>query len=133
MAELVSTLLQRSVDHLADEVPDSYRRTARTLGEHLVALHVDDERFCLTGGNDLVVVDHVPGAHVHIATARSTIVEILDGHLRLEAAVQDGAVAVRGALDDVLRVHDTLRAYVHAAVRAPAQAGLMDALRAGLP
>jgi hypothetical protein len=48
----------------------------------------------------------------------------------LQAAVEAGTVGVRGSLKDVLRVHDTLRAYVHAAVRAPTQAGLLDALRA---
>ena len=36
---------------------------------------------------------------------------------------------VRGSLDDVLRAHDALLAYVHAAVRAPSVPGLVDELR----
>ena len=95
MAEAVSSLLRQSVDHLADEVPDSYRLVLRTLG---------------------------PG-----------ILDVLDAAITLDEAVEGGAVAVRGSLEDVLRAHDTMRAYVHAAVRAPSQPALLSALRAGVP
>jgi hypothetical protein len=42
-------------------------------------------------------------------------------------------VSVRGSLDDVLRAHDTMLAYVHAAVRAPSQPELLNALRTESP
>ena len=42
-----------------------------------------------------------------------------------------GHGGVQGALDDILRAHDTLLAYVHAAVRAPSHPELLSALRAG--
>lgn len=130
MAEPVSSLLRRSFGHLADEVPDSYRLTLDALGPLVVALEVDGEHFCLSGGNHLVVTDGEPAsARVRITTSRATIVDVLDARAGLRDAVDAGTVGVRGSLEDVLRVHDTLRAYVHAAVRAPAQAGLLDSLR----
>jgi hypothetical protein len=47
--------------------------------------------------------------------------------------VENGNVSVRGSLDDVQRVHASLLAYVHAAVRAPSQPALLSELRAGAP
>lgn len=130
MAEQVSSLLRRSVQHLADEVPDSYRLTLDALGPLVVALDVDGEQFSLTGGRQLVVTDGEPtSAHVRITTTRGTVIDVLDANVGLQDAVEAGTVGVRGSLDDVLRLHDTLRAYVHAAVRAPTQTGLLDALR----
>lgn len=131
MAERVSSLLRRSVGHLVEEVPESHRLTLEALGPLVVALDVDGEHFSLTGGRHLVVADgELASARVRITTSRAIIVDILDARVGLQDAVQASTVAVRGSLDDVLRVHDTLRAYVHAAVRAPSQVGLLDALRA---
>ncbi|KGI68012.1 SCP-2 sterol transfer family protein [Mycolicibacterium rufum] len=130
MAERISSLLRRSVDHLADEVPASHRLAVDALGALVVGLHVDDERFFLTGGDRLVVADGEPAtADVQITTSRDAIVGVLDADIALQEAIDTGAVAVVGSLDDVVRVHDTLHAYVHAAVRAPAQTELLDALR----
>ncbi len=131
MAERISTLLRRSVDHLADVVPDSYRLTVSALGPLVVALEVDDERFSLAGGDRLVVTEREPEcADVRITTSRATILGVLDADLNLQEAIETGSVTVTGSLDDVVRVHDTLQAYVHAAVRAPAQVELLDTLRA---
>ncbi len=132
MAEQISSLLRRSVRHLSDEVPDSYRLTSETLGPLVVALDVDGEQFSLTGGRELTVAQDAPG-HIQITTTRAAILDVLDAKTGLQEAVESGTVMVRGSLDDVLRVHDTLRAYVHAVVRAPAQAGLLDALRMDSP
>ncbi|MHA3023485.1 SCP-2 sterol transfer family protein [Mycobacterium sp. BMJ-28] len=134
MAEPVSSLLRQSVTHLADEVPDSYRRMLYTLGPLVVELVVDDERFALRGGRRLEVCtggQNVAGTHV--VTTRTGILDILDAAISLDHAVECGAVQIRGTLDDILRAHDTMRAYVHAAVRAPSQPALLCALRAGVP
>jgi hypothetical protein len=130
MAEPVSSLLQRSVEHLSHEVPDSYRLTADTLGPVVVAVDVDGERFSMSGGDELTVaVGDTDAAHVRVATTRAAIVDVLDAVVGLADAVEAGTVKVSGPLDHVLRVHDTLLAYVHATVRAPAQAGLLETLR----
>ncbi|ORB28336.1 SCP-2 sterol transfer family protein [Mycolicibacterium parafortuitum] len=131
MAESVSELLRRSVRQLETEVPDSYRHTLDALGPLAVALSVDGERFSLSGGDRLVVTDGEPAdAAVSITTSRATMLDVLDAHVALTDAVEAGAVEVRGSLEHVLRAHDTLRAYVHAATRAPSHHGLLDALRA---
>jgi hypothetical protein len=132
MAEQVSSLLRRSVEHLADEVPDSYRLVVERLGPLVVELDVDGERFSLRGGHRLEVFDGAAGAPgAWISTSRAAILDVLDAKIGLGEAVETGAVAVRGSLDDVQRAHDTLLAYVHAAVRAPSQPGLLAALRTG--
>ncbi|KUI36166.1 SCP-2 sterol transfer family protein [Mycobacterium sp. IS-1496] len=134
MAERISSLLRRSVDHLADEVPDSYRLLLDRLGPLVVELDVDGERFTMHGGNRLEVSDgpaRQPGAWVN--TSRTAILDLIDARTGLDEAVEAGAVRVRGALADVLRAHDTLLAYVHAAVRAPSQPALLAELRTGAP
>src|SRR5262245_60790458 len=132
MAERVSSLLRRSVEHLADEVPDSYRLVLDELGLLVVELDVDGEHFTLRGGHRLEVSDGAAGtAGARIAVSRAAILDVLDAKIGLGEAVETGAVAVWGSLDDVQRAHDTLLAYVHAAVRAPSQPGLLAALRAG--
>ncbi|CDO09829.1 SCP-2 sterol transfer family protein [Mycolicibacterium cosmeticum] len=133
MAEAVSSLLRQSVDHLADEVPDSYRLVLRTLGPLVVDLAVDGERFSLRGGRRLQVCGGDDRAGTRVVTTRAGILDVLDAAITLDEAVEGGAVAVRGSLEDVLRAHDTMRAYVHAAVRAPSQPALLSALRAGVP
>ncbi len=132
MAEHVSSLLRQSVEHLADEVPDSYRLVVEKLGPLVVELDVDGELFSLWGGGKLEVSDGAAEmAGARVTTSRTAILGVLDARVGLEEAVEVGAVCVRGSLDDILRAHDTLLAYVHAAVRAPSQPGLLAALRTG--
>ena len=130
MAEPVSSLLRRSIECLADEVPASYRLVLDRLGELVVELRVDAECFALRGGERLEVSDGPPhAAGACIATSRRAVVDVVDARIGLGEAVESGAVSVRGSLDDVQRAHDTLLAYVHAAVRAPSQPALLAALR----
>ncbi|MDT5097302.1 MAG: hypothetical protein QOC76_1039 [Mycobacterium sp.] len=131
MAERVSSLLRQSVEHLADEVPDSYRLVLDRLGPMVVELEIDGELFSLRGGQRLHVSDGAAEtAGTRIATSRAAILDVLDARMGLAEAVEAGAVAVLGSLDDVQRAHDTMLAYVHAAIRAPSQPGLLVALRA---
>ena len=130
MAERISTLLRRSLGHLASDVPASYRIILDRIGPLVVDIDVDGERFSLSGGQSLAVTDGPPtSAGARIVTSRSTILDVLDAAVGLREAVDSGAVTVQGALDDVIRAHDTLLAYVHAAVRAPSQPALMTELR----
>jgi hypothetical protein len=134
MAERVSSLLRRSVEHLEHEVPDSYGLLVAELGPMVVELDVDGEVFSLRGGDRLRVADGAAKeAGVRIAASRGAILDVLDARVALGEAVEAGRVSVRGCLDDVQRAHDSLLAYVHAAVRAPSQPGLLSELRSGTP
>ncbi|WP_301148782.1 SCP-2 sterol transfer family protein [Mycobacterium simiae] len=131
MAERVSSLLRRSIAHLEDEVPQSYRVLVATLGSLVVQLDVDGEVFALRGGDRLRVSNGTaPGAGVRIATSRLAVLELIDARVGLGEAVEAGMVRVHGSLDDVQRVHEALQAYVHAAVRASSQPALLSQLRA---
>ena len=132
MAEHVSSLLRRSVGYLEDEVPDSYRLVLEALGPLVVEVDVDGELFSLRGGRGLEVSDGPAGvAGARIATSRAAILDLLDARFGLDEAVLAGTVSVYGSLDDVLRAHDTLLAYVHAAVRASSHPDLLAELRTG--
>ncbi len=132
MAERISSLLRRSVEHLEQEVPASYRLLLAQLGPMVVELDVDGEVFSLRGGLRLQVSDGAAEeAGARIATSRVIILDVLDARVALGAAVEAGTVRVNGSLDDVQRAHDSLLAYVHAAVRAPSQPALLRELRSG--
>ncbi|GAB1815318.1 SCP-2 sterol transfer family protein [Mycobacterium sp. MUNTM1] len=134
MGERISSLLRRSLGHLEDEVPDSYRWLVAQLGPMVVELDVDGETFSLRGGTRLQVSDGAARpAGARIATSRATIVDLLDARVGLGEAVETGRVRVHGSLDDVQRAHDSLLAYVHAAVRASSQPALLSELRSGAP
>jgi hypothetical protein len=133
MAEKVSSLLRRSIEHLENEVPESCRLLVTKLGPMMVELDVDGEVFTLRGGDRLHVSDgEAQSAGARIVTSRTAILELLDARTGLGEAVEAGTVAVRGSLDDIQRAHDSLLAYVHAAVRGSAQPELLAELRAGL-
>jgi len=132
MAERISSLLRRSVEHLEEEVPDSYRLLATELGPMVVELDVDGEVFSLRGGDRLEVSDgEVQTADVRIGTSRVAILDLIDARTGLGDSVEAGAISVCGSLDDIQRAHESLRAYVHAAVRAPSQPALLTELRSG--
>ena len=134
MAERVSSLLRRSVEHLENEVPDSYRLLTAKLGPMVVELDVDGDVFALRGDGRLRVSDGAADtASVRIVTSRDAILDLLDARVGLGEAVEAGTVSVRGSLDDVQRAHDSLLAFVHAAVRASSQPALLSELRAGTP
>ena len=134
MAEYISSLMRRSVEHLREEVPDSYRLLTETLGGMVVELDVDGEVFSLRGGDRLQVsTGAVESADTRIGTSRVVILDLLDARVGLGEAVEAGTVSVQGSLDDIERAHNSLRAYVHAAVRAPSQPALLTELRAGAP
>jgi hypothetical protein len=102
------------------------------LGPLVVEVDVDGEVFSLSGGRRLDVTDgSAATAGARIGSSRAAILDLLDARFGLDEAVQAGVVSVHGSLDDILRAHDTLLAYVHAAVRAPSHPELLDELRAG--
>jgi hypothetical protein len=132
MAERISSLLRRSVEHLAVEVPDCYRFLVAELGSMVVELDVDGEVFSLRGGDRVEVSDGAERpASVRIGTSRVAILDLVDARIGLGEAVETGTVSVTGSLDAVQRAHDSLRAYVHAAVRASSHPSLLAELRSG--
>lgn len=98
MAERVSSLLRRSVEHLENEVPDSYRLLVSELGPLVVQIDVDGEVFTLRGGDRLRVSEGAaqPG-DARIATSRVAILDLLDARVGLGEAVEAGAVCVHGS------------------------------------
>ncbi|MCV7347951.1 SCP-2 sterol transfer family protein [Mycolicibacterium rhodesiae] len=135
MAEQVSALFRRSVDHLADDMPASYRLLVAELGPLIVELDVGDDIFSVHAGDERLQVTDGPAqaAGVRIRTSRMTILDLIDAKVGLDEAVEAGAVSVHGCLDDVQRAHDTLLAYIHGSVRAASVPALLSELRAGAP
>lgn len=129
----VADLLRRSLALLAAEVPDSHRRVHTELGPAVVEVTTDDETFTIRADGPSIVVTDCPAdtPGIRIGTTRGTILAVVDAESTLAEAVETDALTVRGSVDDVLRAHDALLAYAHAAARAPGTDGLLGALRAG--
>ncbi len=135
MAEQVSSLFRRSVEHLEDDVPSSYRLLVAEIGLLVVELDVGDDVFSVHATGDRLQVSSGPAqtARVRIETSRAAILDLIDAKVGLDEAVETGTVSIRGSLDDVQRAHDTLLAYIHGAVRAASVPTLLSQLRAGAP
>jgi hypothetical protein len=128
----VASLLRWSLHHVAADAPAGYARLLHELGALVIEVEVDGELFALHGGARLEVVDGpAPAAGARVALSRTAILDVLDAEVALAEAVESGRIRVRGLLDDVVRAHDALIAYAHAAVRAPTTAGLLAELRVG--
>ena len=133
MAESVASLLRRSLEHLAAEVPESYGHLLAELGPLVIEIEVDGEVFSIRRGTQLEVTDGGDDAGgAWVATSRAAIVDLLDAEISLSEAVEADRVMVRGSLEEVVRAHDALLAYAHAGVRAPSIPGLLTALREGV-
>ena len=127
----VAALLRRSLEHLAGEVPQSYRHLVGELGPLVVEVDVDGELFSVRGGGGLAVADGPSGtADVRIRTSREAVLEVLDAALALRRGGRDGpgAGARRRSTTWCGRTTRCI-AYAHAAVRAPSLPGLLTALR----
>ncbi|OBA60255.1 SCP-2 sterol transfer family protein [Mycobacterium sp. 1100029.7] len=134
MAERILSLLRRSLEALEHEVPDSYRLLVAELGPLVVELEVDGEVFALRGDDRLRVSGGAArSAGACIVTSRATILDLIDARVSFSEAVETGRVSVRGSLDDIQRAHNSLLAYVHAAVRACSQPALLTELRSEAP
>jgi hypothetical protein len=142
MAEPVASLLRRSFDGLARDVPASYARLVDALAGLTVELTVDGERFTVRavvrppgeagpGSLEVVVDGDHPSPDVRITTGREVIVAVVDARLTLQEAVEVELVRVIGRLDDLVTAHGALLAYAHACVRAPSSRELHAALRDG--
>ncbi len=133
MAEPVASLLRRSLEHLASEVPENYRYLLQELGPLVVQVEVDGELFAIRGGTRVDVTDGADrGAGARVTTSREAVLRVLDAEVSLGEAVETDQVVVHGSLDDVVRAHDALTAYAHAAVRAPSAPDLLSALEEGV-
>jgi hypothetical protein len=135
MADSVAALFERSLRHVLTEVPASYQHLVRVLGPLVVEVRIggrDDEAFTLCADQARLAVSDgaSTSAGARIRTTRTAILQVLDGVVSLAEAVESGQLEVWGSLDAVLRAHDTLIAYAHAATRAPSVPGLLSALRA---
>ena len=131
MDDRVARLLDRSIGRLRTEVPRSHARVVAALGPTIVSVTVDHETFTVhpSDGDLRISEGRRDDRDVDIVTTLPAVLDVLDGRRSLEAAVEHDLVAVRGPLDDLVRVHDTLLSYVHAAVRARTVDGLLDELR----
>ena len=130
MADTVAALLERSLRHVATEAPAGHARLSELLQLVVVEIAADDTPFVIGGPlKTLVRIGTVAQVDVRVTTDRAAIAAVIDGRITLAVAVESGRVAVTGRLDDVVRAHDALVAYVHAAVRAPSVPALLAALR----
>jgi hypothetical protein len=130
VVETVASILQRSLEQLATEVPAGYRRFTEALSGLAVEITASEPPFSIGGtGPPLVRLDVPSDVDVRVETDRATIVDVIDGRLTLHAAIIGGRIGVTGTLEDVVRAHAALLAYANAAVRSSSVPSLMMELR----
>lgn len=122
--------LREALDTIAAGAPAHHRRLARLLRP--VSLHLRVGREAMGVTSDGAVVEVSGGqeaATVRLETSRQTILALLDAETSLEDAVLDESIVLVGAVDDLLRFHDGLMAFLNGAVRCPELDGLLARYR----
>jgi hypothetical protein len=124
-------LVQRSLEALRRECPEAYRRLSAALGRRVVRIDTGDEIIAIRGSASGVEATggDAPAA-VEAAMDKREILDLVEGRRSLEEALLLGRVEVRGAIEDLLALHDGLRWYVAGGVRSPSFAGLRHEYRA---
>jgi hypothetical protein len=130
LAELIAT----SLALLRQDNPDGYGEMIRTSGDLRVNLRVGSEVCSIEFQPDLRI-RHVETAipDVEITSDRSSVAAVMSGELTLGVAIGKDILKVRGSLESVVRAHDTLMAYVRAAIQSPAQLRLQQRFSASDP
>jgi hypothetical protein len=125
--------LAASLAALGQEVPAAFALLCRRLARREVRLRVDDDTVALRFLPGGVVMDPVPERPcVELVTTGRTVLDVLEARETLVSAALRDRLQLRGALDDLLALHDGLLAYVHGAVRAPSLPRLLARYRAAL-
>lgn len=127
MADFVS-FLSASLRVLRDECPTAYEMLSVCLDGVLVAIDVDGERITVTGERG--TISQVRGdADIELATHRTVILALIDGHDTLLGSILADRVRLRGRPGELVRTFDALAAYLEGAVRSPSLLDLLDEFR----
>ncbi|MBX6320843.1 MAG: hypothetical protein IRY94_03360 [Rhodospirillaceae bacterium] len=116
--------------------PTAIARMRAVVGSRRAAITVDDETVIVAFDGERPRVDPVDTAACPAAAAdgigvtdRQTVLALLDGRLEVTEAIETGAIEIRGATDDVVRMGIAIEILIDGAVRVPALQALADAYR----
>jgi hypothetical protein len=122
--------VEESLDALEHEASQSYLRLCETLGRRRVCIAGDGERFVLRFDARTVISAQADGTEeVFVGISRSTILELVDGRLRLEDALRRDLLDVRASIADAATVFDGLLTYLRGAIRCPSMPRLLSQFR----
>lgn len=112
------------------EVPAAYECMCEALAPREVRLHVDGENVAVAftdAGAAMLPSPSRPS--VELQTTGAAILDLIGARETLASAVLADRLVLRGALGDVLAMHDGVVAYLHGAVRAPSFPALLRRYR----
>jgi hypothetical protein len=119
--------LDRSLLLLEAEAPAAHRAVVATLGDRSVNVEVDAELLSIFSDRDRVVTGPPFEQPTTIArTTRPALRRLLRGERDLTASILQDEVALLGAVEDLVALHDALIWYFRGAVRSPSFPGLLD-------
>jgi hypothetical protein len=122
--------VEKSLDALEREASQSYLRLCETLDRRRVCIAGDGERFVLRFNDRAVTSAQVDGTEdVFIGLSRDTILELVDGSLRLEDALRLDLLDVRASVGDAAAAFDGLLVYLRGAIRCPSMPRLLSQFR----
>ncbi len=122
-----STFLERSFDRLRRGAPLAYARVVAVLSLEPVRVRVGQETLEVHASDGHLRIGVTSDrALARLVTTRAALRRLVEGETTLVAAVLDESFHLQGSVEQLLRLHDALDAYLHGAVRAPG----MDALLA---
>ncbi len=128
--EPVAVLAETSFRALERDAPAAFARLCAQLAGQCLSVDLGDEVFAVRFDREGSRVSRDAGAEatVRLTTTRQAVSDLIDGRAGLAEAVDAGSIRLVGELDDLLRAHDGLRTYLHAAARTDSVPPLRDHL-----
>lgn len=121
--------LERSLELLADEVPEAYAALGRSLARCPLGIVIDGSSSVLWFENGRHALARAGARGAELRTTGSVILALVDGDATLLETLRSDALFLRGTTDAIAHLDTALGAYLAGAVRAPSFPRLLDRYR----
>jgi hypothetical protein len=120
------TFLRASLSHLETEVPEAHRTLAGVIGQLRARLVADGDARIIQFGYAGWTIAQDGDTDLEVAFDRAIIIELVDGQLTLQDAIEQERLRLCGPIGSIERFHEALLIYLEGMIRAPTAPALLE-------
>jgi hypothetical protein len=122
--------LHTSLSRLAAAMPDAHRALADAMGDLRARLVADGvARTIRFDFPDWTIYAGASEADLEVSFDRKVIVNLIDGHLTMEDAIDQERLRIRGSVETIERFHEALLIYLEGLIRTPEAPTILESYR----
>jgi hypothetical protein len=124
------SFLRTSLSRIAADEPDAHRALIDAMGSMRVRLVADGmARIVRFDFPDWTICAEVGEAILEVAFEREIILDLIDGRLTMEDAINQERLRMRGSVETIERFHGALMVYLEGLIRTPEAPALLESYR----